>query len=140
MSQGNCNNHGLVEAVWKEGTSKAGRNYAFWACPRNEKDADGNWLKCKVDMPNNSEGKFDQDLDRSKSQMDGSKKDELITRTAIAKSLIEAGQYTPDFTTLQIAENWLEWCQGKKPHVQPQTGVTSDSVAYDDVSVEDIPF
>lgn len=37
-----------VPCVWKEGVSKAGKAYAFWACPM--KDAEGNFCKAeKID-------------------------------------------------------------------------------------------
>lgn len=42
-----CVDH-KVSCVWKEGVSKAGKGYAFWACP--EKDSEGNYCKAeKID-------------------------------------------------------------------------------------------
>lgn len=42
-----CTDH-KVACNWKEGVSKAGKAYAFWACP--EKDSEGNYCKAeKVD-------------------------------------------------------------------------------------------
>lgn len=113
MSNGLCSNHGQVDAVWKEGTSKStGRPFGFFACPKSEKDQFGNWVKCKVTMPKDEGAQFVQQLDKSGYKMDAQTKDELIIRTAIAKSLIERGSVW-NMDTVAEAEKVLSWVTGK---------------------------
>lgn len=134
MAQGHCNNHGSIEAVWKEGVSKTGKNYAFWACPvKAGKDAQGNWIRCRVEVANTPTGKFEQELDRSASQMDGNKKDATITRIAIAKSLIESG-HKYNHETLMEAQAWEAWVNGKVAKPEPAAPIPAEP------TLEDIPF
>ena len=143
MPQGKCNNHGQIEAEWKEVTRKSdGKQFKFWGCPTKEKDNQGNWIKCRVEVANTPSGKFEQSLDKSSAQMDIQHKDELIRRTAIAKSLIESGRWQWNLDNSQAAENWVAWCQGKKPHVKPSEPEVEPPVApqEEEISLEDIPF
>lgn len=41
-------------------------------------------------------------------------KDRLITRTAIAKSLIESGNYKPTSEVLTYARTWLDWVESRQ--------------------------
>jgi hypothetical protein len=134
MAQGHCNNHGKIEAVWKEGTAKSsGKAYAFWGCPVGGKDAQGNWIKCKVEVANTASGKFEQDLDKSATQMDGNKKDATITRIAIAKSLIESG-HKYNHETLIEAQAWEAWVNGRLAKVELAAPLPAEP------TLEDIPF
>lgn len=113
MASAQCSNHGTVEAVWKEVTSKKdGKQYKFWSCPKQEKDQFGNYIKCKVEVANTPSGKFDQALSKSATQMDNGKRDDTITRLAICKSMIEVG-YKPSLDTWKEANQWLDWATGK---------------------------
>lgn len=114
MPEGICSTHGKIEAVWKEGISKAGKEYKFWSCPTREKNPDGTWVRCQVQVANTPTGKFEAELDKAGSQMDQSKKDKTITRIAIAKSMIESGkEYSLE--TIQACDRWVNWCEGKTP-------------------------
>ena len=111
MAEAICNNHGKVEAIWKEGTSKAGKNYAFWACPVKGKDpATGEWWRCKVEVANTPSGKFEQSLDKAGAQMDTQNKEKTITRLALAKSWIESGNQFNE----QALEQWLAWVENRQ--------------------------
>lgn len=116
MAQAQCNNHGLVEAVWKEG-EKNGRKYAFWGCPKSEKDQYGNWIKCKVQVANTPDGKFNQGLDKSAAQMDNHTKDDTITRLAIVKSLIEA-DIKPGLDAAKAFVWWLAVVKDTNPLIK----------------------
>lgn len=143
MAKGICNNHGQVEAEWKSVFSKAkNKTFQFWSCPRNEKDQYGNWIKCRVDVKENADSNFDKSLSSAASHNDQSAKDDLITRTAIAKSLIERGdKWSMD--TAKEAEAWVAWCKGKNTLTAalnaPQAAV-QPQVTSDEVSLEDLPF
>jgi len=137
MAQAQCSNHGLVDAVWKEVTSKKdGKLYKFWSCPKQEKDQFGNYIKCKVEVANTPNGKFEQSLGKAATQMDNSKKDELITRTAIAKELIAKG-FTPGIETGKIANAWVDYCFGKS---MMNMITTPPPVADDEIQLSEIPF
>lgn len=143
MSQARCKNHGLVDAIWKEGIGKeSGKPYGFFACPVKGKDPKtGDWWKCKVDVANTPSGKFEQSLDKSAVQMDNSKKDDTITRLAIVKSMIEAG-YKPTLETWKEANQWVDYAMGKSVAnmVKAPEPVITAPIASDEIKLEDIPF
>tara|TARA_R100001530_G_scaffold13251_1_gene12243 strand:- start:2374 stop:2766 length:393 start_codon:yes stop_codon:yes gene_type:complete len=108
-----CQHHNQA-MTWKTGTSKAGKPYAFWSC--SQKEADGSW--CSFKLPYGTPGpsntvKFAAELDKSANQMDKQDRDKIITRLAIAKSLIEAGHKFSTETKFQ-AEQWLAWAEERK--------------------------
>lgn len=133
MSQGICNNHGQIEAVWKEGVSKAGKKYAFWSCPNSTKLPDGTWQKCLVKVANTPSGKFEQDLDKSGVAIDKAKKDDIITKLAIVKSMIERGEKW-SLEAIVECERWLSWVEGRQaPVTPPPTEEVPLIVDYDDL-------
>lgn len=156
MAEAICNNHGKIEAVWKEVTAKKdGKVYKFWSCPKNEKDQFGNWVRCKVEVANTPSGKFDQSLDKAGAKNDQNKKDELITRTAIAKSLLERGDKW-GIDAIKEAESVFLWVTGRNqdlvrsmikgseqevsqnlPKFQTDGTVKND---LDEISLDSIPF
>ena len=85
-------------------------SWGGWYC-KGQKMPDGTWCKEKsqADTPDK---KFDEEIDRAGEHVDQSKKQALITRTAIVKSLIERGEKY-DLEAIQEAERWLEWVEGK---------------------------
>jgi len=150
MAQAVCSNHGTVEAEWKEGTSKAGKNYAFWGCPVKGKDPKtGNWWKCKVEVANTPSGKFDQSIDKAAAQDDNHKKSEVINRLAIIKSMIEAGwKYSPE--AIKEMANWLAIAEGRNPIAQgiessvtrPMTNadILPTEAPSEEIPLSEIPF
>ena len=134
MSEAICSVHGKIEAKWKEGVGKnSGKKYAFWSC--EERMPNGDFCKGKVQVANTPTGKFDQQLDKVASQMDNQKKDEMITRTAIAKSLIEGG-WKYNIETVKEATRWVNWVQGKAldiPVVQSDLTLNTDEIPLDSI-------
>lgn len=142
-----------TEMTWKTGVSnKTGKPYAFWAC--SQKMPDGAWCSFKAPKPQGQTAQFNQQLNVAASQIDQHKKDDLITRTAIAKSMIERG--TKFSTEALIEANaWFSWCKsGSRPkeeptqvilndHFQPPTtppSPTYEDPGYEEVEVSSIPF
>lgn len=118
-----------VEMNWKTGNSKStGRPYAFWSC--SEKMPDGSWCPWK---PGNNKQRtpsqnFSQDLKQSSAAMDQEKKQAakelLITRTAIAKSMIERGDKY-GLETFNEFRKWVDVCLGKNPLANAPAATTS---------------
>lgn len=111
-----CERH-QSEMKWKEGVGKtSGKPYAFWSC--SQKEPDGSWCKWKPanTAPPTPVQRFNEELNQAAAQMNSGAKDRLITRTAVAKSLIEAGKTIPDLETLAIADRWVRWIDNKMPH------------------------
>lgn len=143
MPLGICSNHGQVEVKWKEGNStQTGKAYAFWGCTKGGKNPDGTWQKCKVSVSETPAGKFDQDLDKSATQIDGQKKDKTITRLAIAKSMIEAGLTEPTMQTLAWAAKWVEWAEDRMPFAPKPPAFSPPPQQHPptDIQVDGIPF
>lgn len=94
-------------------SKKTGKSYPeFWACP--EKNADGSFCKYKPPKATTPEQKFDENLAKSGAANDQYKKDNTITRLAIAKSMIESGtKFSLD--SVKEAENWVLWAEGTHP-------------------------
>jgi len=100
---------------WKDaGVSKStGKPFrGFWSCPTRMPD--GSWCKFKPQEgtpEGNQPRKPGEDL-----QQNMGAKDEVITRSAIAKSIIENGGKFHD--SQGEAELWISWIYGKQPQVQ----------------------
>lgn len=122
----------------------------YWSC--GKKNADGSWCKWKAPKPTTEMQKFDDSLNKSASHMDASKKDETITRLAIAKSLIEAGRNVNDEAVMVFkeAEKWFDWVYGRSVlagHLNDSTPVTVNEALRlvgdekkDDTDLASIPF
>lgn len=156
MPKGKCNNHGIVEAEWKEIKRKTdGKEFKFWGCPHKEKDANGNWIKCRVEM---EAAQFDKDLHKAAVQNDSLKKDVTITRLAIAKSLIEAG-YKHGLEAMTEFKWWIDVVEGRNPiantvkaaenpivptgpEQRPMTNadVVPTEAPVEEIRLEDVPF
>lgn len=98
----------------KQMTLRNGQYGDFWSC--STKNPDGSWCKFKPGQsapstPN--EQKFIQQLNNADHQEVKMKKDRIISRLAIAKSLIESGREFNNETKFQ-AENWLAWVEERK--------------------------
>ena len=112
--KGRCSIHGLVEAKYIEAgvSKKTGKPFqAFWTCSKREVNG-----KCQIEMANTPTGKFEQELDSSAVQTDSQKRDQTITRLAIAKSLLEAGRNIQD-DPAKVAEEgelWVKWVNERK--------------------------
>ena len=117
-----------VEMSYKEG--KFG---PWWACPHKDgqNKFDCKWKPPKATGPVQ---KFNQDLEKSGSQMDANKKEILITKTALAKSAIENGRHY-NFETLAELERWFAWVNGRATPITPPQQSPDD-----EIQVEDIPF
>ena len=138
MSAPLCPLHKL-EAVWKTGTSKkTGKDYAFWSCPIKKEQNGGEYCSNKFDAPKTNTAKFEQSLDAADSMNAQSKKDALITRTALAKSLIEAGKKY-DVDTVKEFHRWLALVEGRAVKVESpkpeQVGIGEE-----ELDLQSIPF
>ncbi len=105
----------------------------FWSC--GQKLQDGSWCKYKPPKPQTNDQKWDDTLDRAGAMMDNNKKDTLITRLAIAKSIIERGDKW-GMETIKESEAVFSWVTGRnqcllKAFTEPKT---------DQVPVDQIPF
>ena len=108
-----CNKHGLA-AQWKTG-NKNGVPYAFWGCPGKDIDATGKQTFCKTKWPDAQAPaeQFEQSLQQSDSMNEQREKEKRITRTALAKSYIEAGKVWCEETTRDL-ERWLTFIENGK--------------------------
>ena len=116
------------ERIFREGTSKEGKPWRAWFCPSKDRanQCKPEWVKSDNPVQN---FKADLDSDLAKD------KDDKITRTAIAKSLIESGaKFGPE--ALIQAGAWFSWC---KTGTTPQDAVSSVSDP-NEIPVSDIPF
>lgn len=111
-----CEIHNVAMNWRPPGVSKkTNRPYqGFWACP--EKTHDGNFCNWRPAKPTTPAGQFNNDLNRSAAQNDNQTREAIITRTAIAKSMIERGTTLTSANMLQVlkeAETWVAYCNGK---------------------------
>lgn len=106
-----CGIHQTEMKYKGDGISKAGKPYkGFWSC--GVKDEQGNWCNFKPAPATTGAAQFSRELDQSSHLSDAYKKEKLITRTALAKSMIESGRkYEMD--TVKELERWLAWVEGK---------------------------
>lgn len=118
---------------------RAGKFAGSWFCSTKIGEDNGRpvWCKYKPAKDGSPSGKFNETIDRAASQMDSGRKDETITRLAIAKSMIESGHaYTLE--TVKEMERWLAWAQGRAQTVTPPEVVKN--TGYENLTEEQIPF
>ncbi len=121
-------------------SKKTGKSYqAFLAC--NQKNADGSYCSYKPPRATGTAQAFEQDLDKSSAQMDLNKRDNTISKLAIAKEFISRGDKW-SLETQKEMEHFLDWAEGKKPKLgssaYPPTVPKENP--DNEIRVEDIPF
>src|SRR5262245_42517030 len=112
-----------VQCVWKEGTSKAGKDYAFWACP--EKDSEGNFCKAEKVEPGDSPAKELANKARYNAASTPDYRPPSKgpdpeargkTRCQVAMKFIEQGFKKPDPVVIGYMEAWVDWIMtGEQP-------------------------
>lgn len=113
-------------------SKKTGKPYGpFLAC--NQKNQDGSYCSYKPPRGSTPSQQFNIGLEKSTAEGNMMKKDNTISRLAIAKEFIARGAKW-DLETVREMENFLAWCEGRKPHVP----VPNNEV--DMVPVDEIPF
>lgn len=138
-----CPIHNL-EAKWREGVGAKGP-YGFWACAIRKDQNNGQWCSHKFPKPEagrqGAAQRFNEGVASDDQKSRDSKKDETITRIAIAKSLIEAGK-TFDVTTVKEFHRWVALVEGRS---NLSEGIGLETIppvrkTEDEIKVEDIPF
>jgi hypothetical protein len=131
MSNPICGNH-HEPMSWKEGgVSKAGKPYqGFWSC--KVKNPDGSFCKFKPAQGAAGTKTEDRIIAETIAKGESKEKDMLITRTAIAKSLIERGEKF-SLELAREANQWIDFCLGKSVG----NLVTSK---VDETPIDEIPF
>ena len=128
------------EMKWKTGvSSKTGKNYAFWSCA--QKMPDGSWCTFKAPKPQGSVSQFSDQLNQSSSQTDQRKREDEITKTALAKSFIEAGRTFKE--TKMEASFWYWWIKGNvvdKPQEEIHVVFNNGSDVVLDDEPDENPF
>lgn len=112
-----------IPAVWREGVSKAGKNYAFFFCPITKAQNGGEYCSHKFDPPAAGRAgaaqRFDQSMAVDEQRSHAAEKDKTITRLALAKSFIEAGKpYNMD--TVAEWHRWLALVEGRAQAVSSE--------------------
>lgn len=138
MAQAQCSLHGQVEATWKEGgVSKAGKPFnGFWKCPYNARQPDGTFPKCRMTMPNNPTGKFNQEIDKAAAIMDHSQEGRQKGRCAIACALIQRGTTWGLEASIE-AKAWEDWMLTGKTFVSPPQPPV---ISYDEPGMDILPY
>jgi hypothetical protein len=123
---------------WKpDGVSRAGKPYkGFWTC--GKKNPDGTWCDYKPAKPATNTAKFNEGMAADDSMNAQSKKDALITRTALAKSFIEAGRKY-DVETIKEYHRWLALVEGRAVSIEPKAP-GQIGIGEEEIDVQSIPF
>jgi hypothetical protein len=100
-----CSKH-RVESEWKEGTSKAGKHYAFWACPEKP---NGEFCRAdQIDSENDPQADNEPWMNQQDSPTQRKAEEEVDgkIRHGISIAMIEKGAAL-DKATAEEIERWV---------------------------------